>query len=128
MFRKMEEGRGEWKWWNSRRVFGGFCFPHSIIPIPSFWRPIPVFPILHPPHSSSRSFSSSTLSRDDGVSLCCQMWIDETKTRRRFAVGNPTKNTNNLLYETLRNWKTSGRTNEIRAPLTVRILMKKKLD
>ncbi|QCE05811.1 hypothetical protein DEO72_LG9g817 [Vigna unguiculata] len=98
-------------------------------------RPIPVFPILHPPHSSSRSFSSSTLSREDGVSLCCQMWIDNFRHpysnhqgRRRSAVGNPTKNTNNLLYETLRNWKTSGRTNEIRAPLTVRILMKKKLD
>ncbi|KAG2408828.1 Nuclear intron maturase [Vigna angularis] len=39
-------------------------------------RPISVFPILHPPLSSPRRFSSSTLSRDDGVSLCCQMWID----------------------------------------------------
>ncbi|KAL9320623.1 hypothetical protein ACSQ67_012462 [Phaseolus vulgaris] len=39
-------------------------------------RPISLFPILHPPHSSPRPFSSSTHSRDDGVSLCCQMWID----------------------------------------------------
>ncbi|KAG4946118.1 hypothetical protein JHK87_042125 [Glycine soja] len=53
---------------------------HSILSKPTNnnnpLRFLPIFSILHPLPSPLRRFSSATLSKDDGVSLCCQMWID----------------------------------------------------
>ena len=47
---------------------------------------LPIFPILNPLPFAPRRFSFATLSKDDDLSLYCQMWIDNFRHPDHFVI------------------------------------------